>query len=320
MRATWRAAALAAAFLLIPAGTTSVAAAAAPTVVPLPPANVAVATATLRGTINPRGLATTYFFQYGPTTAYGARTAVAAAGAGAAGVTVTAAAGALVPATTYHLRLVAQNASGASATPDRTFRTPAQALSIALVATPNPVPFGSIFSITGTATGAAAAGRPVQIQQRPFPFAGGFANVGPVRTTDASGHVGVAMLSLPFTTQFRAVVTDRPGVVSPVLAVGALPIVATRVSSTRVRRGGRVHFSGTVRPSEPGRGIAIQKRRNGRWITVAGTVERASGATVASYGKTVRVRRGGVFRVFLGTGSGATVPTAARTIRISTRR
>ena len=42
------------------------------------------------------------------------------------------------------------------------------------------------------------------------------------------------------------------------------------MTSTNVRRGGRVHFSGTVRPSEPGRGIAIQKRRDGRWITVAG--------------------------------------------------
>jgi hypothetical protein len=320
MRANRRAALLAATFLLTVAGTTGVATAAVPTVVSLAPANVTVATATLRGTVNPRRLATTYFFQYGPTAAYGAQTAVGSAGAGAAGVTVTAAAGALVPATTYHFRLVAQNASGTSVTPDRTFRTPAQALSVVLVATPNPVPFGSIFSITGTAAGAGATGRPVQIQQRAFPFAGGFTNVGPAQTTDARGHFGVAMLSLPFTTQFRAVVTDRPGVISPVLAVGALPIVATRVSSTRVRRGGRVHFSGTVRPSEPGRGIAIQKRRNGRWITVAGTVERASGASFARYGKTVRVRRGGLFRVFLGTGTGATVPAAGRTIRVRTRR
>jgi hypothetical protein len=322
MRAKRRAVVLAATFLLTltPAGTTSAATAAVPTVVPLAPANVTVATATLRGTVNPRRLATTYFFQYGPTAAYGARTAAASAGAGAAGVTVTAAAGPLVPATTYHFRLVAQNASGTAVTPDRTFRTAAQALSAALVATPNPVPFGSIFSITGTVSGTGAAGRPVQIQQRPFPFAGAFANVGAAQRTDATGHFGVAMLVLPFTTQFRAVVTDRPGVVSPVLAVGALPIVATRVSGTRVRRGGRVHFSGTVRPSEPGRGIAIQKRRNGRWITVAGTVERATGSSFARYGKTVRIRRGGLFRVFLGTGSGATVPTAGRTISIRTRR
>jgi hypothetical protein len=320
MSTTRRAGVIAATTILAVVGTTGVAMAVAPAVATLAAANVTVTTATLRGTVNPRRLATTYFFQYGPTAAYGAQTAVGAAGAGATGVTVRAAAGALVPATTYHLRLVARNASGTSVTPDRTFRTPAQPLSVVLVAAPNPVPFGSIFSITGTATGAGAAGRPVQIQRREFPFAGAFANFGPAQTTDAAGHFGVAIPSLPFTTQFRAVVTDRPGVVSPVLGVGALPIVATRVSATRLRRGGRVHFSGMVRPSEPGRGIAIQKRRNGRWITVGGTVERAGGAGFATYGKTVRVRRGGLFRVFLGTGSGATVPSAGRTIRITTRR
>jgi hypothetical protein len=320
MRVNRHAAILAAALLLSMAMAPGVARAAVPTVTTLAPANVTSAIATLRGTVNPRRLATTYFFQYGPTAAYGAQTAAASAGAGAAAVTVSAASGALVPATTYHFRLVAQNASGTSITPDRTFRTPAQALSVVLVATPNPVPFGSIFAITGTATGAGAAGRPVQIQRRVFPFAGAFANFGPAQTTDARGHFGVAVAALPFTTQFRAVVTDRPGVVSPVLAVGALPILATRVSSTRIRRGGRVRFSGTVRPSEPGRGIAIQKRRNGRWITVSGTVERASGASFARYGKTIRVPRGGLFRVFLGTGSGATVPTVGRMIRIRTHR
>ena len=41
-----------------------------------------------------------------------------------------------------------------------------------------------------------------------------------------------------------------------------------------------------------GRGIAIQKRRDGRWITISGTVERAGGAGFARYGKTIRVRRG----------------------------
>jgi len=226
----------------------------------------------------------------------------------------------LAPATTYHFRLVAQNASGTAASADRTFRTPAAALALTLVATPNPVPFGSIFSITGIATGAGAAGRPVQIQRRPFPFAGAFANFGPPQTTDARGRFGVAVAALPFTTQFRAIATDRAGVISPTLAVGAAPVISTRVSRTRIRRGARVRFSGSIRPSEPGRGIAIQKRRGGRWITIAGTVERASGQSFAVYGKTVRVARGGLFRVFIGTGSGATVPTAGRTVRISTRR
>ncbi len=189
-----------------------------------------------------------------------------------------------------------------------------------LAATPNPTSFGGPTTLVGTVSGTGAAGRPVQIQQRAFPFAGGFANVGNALVTDARGQFSMAVLSLPVTTQFRARVTDRAGIVSPVLPVGARAVVGTRVTSTNVRRGGRVHFSGTVRPSEPGRGIAIQKRRDGRWITVAGTVARPGGATFAIYGKTIRVSRGGLYRVFLGAGSGATVPNVGRTIRIRTHR
>ena len=301
----------------LPAG---VASAAVPSVSTRAPTGVTVQSATLRGAVNPRGLATTYFFQYGPTAAYGAQTAPASLAAGAAAVRVTAAAGALVPATTYHFRLVATNATGTSVTADRTFRTPAQALGVTLAATPNPTSFGGPTTLVGSVTGTGAAGRPVQIQQRAFPFAGGFANVGNALVTDARGRFSMAVLSLPVTTQFRARVTDRAGVVSPVLPVGARAVVGTRVTSTNVRRGGRVHFSGTVRPSEPGRGIAIQKRRDGRWITVAGTVARPGGGAFAIYGKTIRVSRGGLYRVFLGSGSGATVPNVGRTIRIRTHR
>jgi hypothetical protein len=298
----------------------SVALAVVPTVATQAATGVTIQAATLRGTVNPRSLATSYFFQYGPTAAYGAQTAPASLAAGAAAVRVTAAAGALVPATTYHFRLVATNATGTSVTADRTFRTPAQALRVALAATPNPTSFGGPTTLVGTVTGTGAAGRPVQIQQRAFPFAGGFANVGNALVTDARGRFSMAVLSLPVTTQFRARVTDRAGIVSPVLPVGARAIVGTRVTSTNVRRGGRVHFSGTVRPSEPGRGIAVQKRRDGRWITVAGTVARPGGGAFAIYGKTIRVSRGGLYRVFLGSGSGATVPNVGRTIRIRTHR
>jgi hypothetical protein len=298
----------------------SVALAVVPTVATQAATGVMIQAATLRGTVNPRSLATSYFFQYGPTSAYGAQTAPASLAAGAAAVRVTGAAGALVPATTYHFRLVATNATGTSVTADRTFRTPAQALRVALAATPNPTSFGGPTTLVGTVTGTGAAGRPVQIQQRAFPFAGGFANVGNALVTDARGRFSMAVLSLPVTTQFRARVTDRAGIVSPVLPVGARAIVGTRVTSTNVRRGGRVHFSGTVRPSEPGRGIAVQKRRDGRWITVAGTVARPGGGAFAIYGKTIRVSRGGLYRVFLGSGSGATVPNVGRTIRIRTHR
>jgi hypothetical protein len=74
--------------------------------------DVGATTATLSGGVYPNGLDTTYYWQYGTTTSYGAQTQTVDMGAGQApGFAATALAG-LSPATTYHYRLVAQNADG----------------------------------------------------------------------------------------------------------------------------------------------------------------------------------------------------------------
>src|SRR5438874_192598 len=70
------------------------------------------ASATVTGTVKPRGAPTRYYFQYGRTTAYPDRTASASAGSGTRGVSVRAAIGSLSPRTRYHYRLVATNRSG----------------------------------------------------------------------------------------------------------------------------------------------------------------------------------------------------------------
>ena len=63
--------------------------------------------ATLTGVINPQGANTTYFFQYGTTTAYGSQTFAAVASAGTATVPVAQAVTGLAQFTTFHYRLVA---------------------------------------------------------------------------------------------------------------------------------------------------------------------------------------------------------------------
>lgn len=80
---------------------------------------VTPAGATLRGAVDPHGRATTARFEYGTTAAYGATVPAAAAG----GAT-SAAIGGLAPSTTYHYRLVAENAMGSRHGADRTFTTP----------------------------------------------------------------------------------------------------------------------------------------------------------------------------------------------------
>ncbi len=79
---------------------------------------------TLVGRVNANDAATTSWFEYGATAAYGAATAPAQA-SGRVQVQVTAAVASLSPGTTYHYRLVARSAGGTTAGADATFTTPA---------------------------------------------------------------------------------------------------------------------------------------------------------------------------------------------------
>lgn len=79
--------------------------------------------ATLNGTVNPQGDATTCRFQYGTTTAYGSEVAMASPGAGSAAVPVNASAAGLTAGTMYHFRLVCSNGGGSTNGADATFRT-----------------------------------------------------------------------------------------------------------------------------------------------------------------------------------------------------
>jgi hypothetical protein len=79
--------------------------------------------ATLSAKINPLENATSYQFEYGTSTAYGASVPVAPVGIGEgdSAVAVTQAIAGLQPNTTYHFRVVASNTLGRSTSPDHTF-------------------------------------------------------------------------------------------------------------------------------------------------------------------------------------------------------
>lgn len=81
--------------------------------------------ATLKGQVNPHGYATTYQFEYGPTTSYGTKVPVTAesVGSGKVNVAVSKAINGLKGNTTYHYRVSATNAYGTSVGTDQTFTT-----------------------------------------------------------------------------------------------------------------------------------------------------------------------------------------------------
>jgi hypothetical protein len=86
---------------------------------------ITAAGATTTGTVNPNARASTYHFEYGTTASYGTVTADTPVAAGVDPVAVSASLDGLAPGTTYHVRLVATNADGTSASSDATFTTAA---------------------------------------------------------------------------------------------------------------------------------------------------------------------------------------------------
>jgi hypothetical protein len=105
--------------LLAPTGVS----AASPTVSTLGAASVTQRAATLRADVNPHGVATTYAFQYGTTSAYGSQTPASSAGAGTSSRRVTFRLTGLTPGVRYHYRVIATNADGTTAGANRRFRT-----------------------------------------------------------------------------------------------------------------------------------------------------------------------------------------------------
>jgi hypothetical protein len=87
---------------------------------------VTAGSATLNGSLDPDGMATTYHFEYGLSTSYLQRTADVSAGSGSGDTPVSAPVSGLQSGRTYHFRLVAENSLGVTAGPDLTFTTGAR--------------------------------------------------------------------------------------------------------------------------------------------------------------------------------------------------
>jgi hypothetical protein len=257
---------------------------------------VTYASATLGGSINPQGSATSFYFQYGPTRAYGGQSAIGSAGAGTKPVPVAVGIAGLQPLTIYHYRLVGVNAVSTTLGADHTFQTTKVPLSLAILASPNPVVFGGPVVIQGTLSGTNNASRQVILQGNAFPFTAGFVNVGNPELTNAAGGFSFTLLGAATSEQFRVVTTTNPPVISPV----ATESVAVKVSShvARTRRHGFARIYGTVTPAENGAQVGMLRIIGGHGVLAGGTTLKPHGASSSSFSRVVRVHKG-VYRVLV---------------------
>jgi hypothetical protein len=102
---------------------TTLTATGAPVVTTRAATNVASSSATLNGSLDPHGLTTSVYFQYGTTTSYG-HTTTTQSQTGNTYRNITANISSLTTHSTYHFRIVAANSAGTRYGGDRTFTTP----------------------------------------------------------------------------------------------------------------------------------------------------------------------------------------------------
>jgi len=271
---------------------------------------------TLAGSVNPHGAEASYYFQYGPTTAYDAQTPTTSAGAGTTTVKLSQPVSGLQLGSTYHYRLVVLYGGGQiAAGQDRAFTTKSLPLKFQIGKALGPVQFGSPLSISGTLTGTGSSNRQVVLEANPYPYSGRFTVIGSPVLTNAEGGFSFSVASLAQNTELRVATLGAPSVSSSIVAEHVAVRVTLRARPTGHR--GYVRLYGTVSPAVLGAEVTFQWVRPGLGLSAAGgTVVKRGTSRVSRFSSLVYIRhgRGGSYRAYVKVLGSSLVSGSSRTV------
>jgi hypothetical protein len=303
--------------------------------------------ATLDGTVDPRTYATTYYFQYGPTVAYGQVTASATLPAGStATVKVSLTASGFLAG--YHYRLMASNEAGPSkAGKDRVYTATAikKKNEFVLPKTFQPTPLGGTFMLTGTLTGIDNAGREVVLQASPYPYTAPYADVGMPLLTGPTGAFSFHVANMLSSTKFRVATVATAG--SLQLQSAVIPELVTVRVILKARSAGHkglARLYGTVTPAEVGAHVFIELEKAPRptavkpgklekpekparaekekgekppsFSTKFDTIVKRATRTISRFSVVVSVRASGHYRAYVQVAPGAVTSGASSTVSL----
>src|SRR4051794_33280961 len=279
--------------------------------------DVGTTAATLTASVNPHGASTTYRFEYGPTTSYGASTPGAGAGAGTRSAGVSARITGLTPGKRYHYRVVATNSVGTARGGDRSFVAATTATSATLGADRDPVPYGGAVKLSGRLGGSKIGNVRVRLQTTPFPFSAPFADTGNALRSSSGGAYAFSLPAVTTTLRALVVVDGLPSFFSTPIVIRS----AARAGITSVTRRsrGRVTIRGRVIPATAD-GIAALQRQSakGAWLPLRPAHVGSDGR----YAITLRARRRAMLvrTVGLTHVGGAHVRGFSRTVKVGAAR
>jgi hypothetical protein len=231
------------------------AAGAAPTVTTKAATNLTSSSARLNGAVNPKGLATTYYFEFGKDTNYGSKTAVASAGSGKGNVSVSATATGL-GAGVYHFRLIASNSAGTTVGSDLTFGTA-----------------GPPVVLTGSAQGASTSGVTLTGSVNPsgnrttwwfeYGLTASYGSKTPAKSagsgTAATGvSAAIANLTAGTTYHYRVVAQSSSGTTrGSDVTFDTIAAISLQSSTTQVVYGVAATVSGTIATRQSGVSVSV---------------------------------------------------------------
>jgi hypothetical protein len=298
-------------------GTATATAAAAPGASTSKADSISAESARLRGSVNPNGQPTSWYFEYGKTTTYGTRTASSDAGSGKKAIAVTATLTALKPVTTYHFRLVAFSTAGTTRGADRSFKTPQIPTTSTIAVAPNPATFGDSVLVNGNLSGPSIGGKQVALEGNAFPFTTAFSQLGNAVVTTAEGGYSF-VIPAGITTQLHVIYNSKPPVTSPVATLVVALKSTLRVKASH-RQPGVFSIAGGVAPARVGNEVLIQRETSRGWRTVTTTHTKSASGTHAQFKKRTRIHKGGSFRALVKTTGGDYTDGESSRVRITVR-
>jgi hypothetical protein len=198
--------------------------------------------------VDPNGIETSYYFQYGPTIAYGSQTKPVSVGAGLKGVKVGQPVTGLLPG--YNYRAVATNVNGVVVFGQNKVFSGGKSAHLKFVVSKDKedqqtVSYGGTAEVSGALTGLGNGNHGLTLQGSPFPFTAAFTALGSPIVSSPTGSFVFKVSKLTANTEFRVLTIDTRPLYSSIITVHVAPSIRLHVHALS---GGRYHFYGTVSP------------------------------------------------------------------------
>jgi hypothetical protein len=229
----------------------------APVVVTGAATSIRPSSAVVSGTVNPNGIATTWYFEYGPNTTFVSSTPVKSAGSGTVAVSFSQSLTGLAPATSYDFRIVGKNSAGTTFGGSGSFNTSAAPVVVT----------GAASNLTAHAATLNGIVNPEALSTDwyfKYGTSASYGSVTPTKTLVASPNntnvsAGISGLVAKSTYHYRLVATSAAGTSSGAdftFSTGGIS-VSLNTSAPTVIYGGAVTLSGTVANGSAGDHVTI---------------------------------------------------------------